>query len=281
MKQTSFGFHEATPSPQEQAPSVPALPASIPLSTPDSKPQKAPTSPPVKTERKKTAKSPAKHYHGHRARLRERFEDTGINGLQPYEILEMLLFSSIKQGDTKPLAKNLLTQFGSFTQVLAAPKHRLEEIPGCGPRTASFIKEIQAAAILYAKAQVVERDPLSSWSKVLEYVRAAMAHNDKEEFRILFLDKKNRLIADEVQQTGTVDHTPVYPREVTKRALELSACAIILVHNHPSGDPTPSRQDIEMTSKISATLEPLGIVLHDHIIIAGSGHVSFRGLQLI
>ncbi|MES0870357.1 RadC family protein [Pseudovibrio sp. SCP19] len=275
MKQTSFGFHEATPSPQEQAPTVPALPNQIPLDEPAPRPVKP------AARQSKTSKPAAKHYHGHRARLRERFEENGLNGLQSYEILEMLLFSSIKQGDTKPLAKSLLAQFGSFAQVLAAPKQRLEEVPGCGPRTASFIKEIQAAAILYAKAQVVERDPLSSWSKVLEYVRAAMAHNDKEEFRILFLDKKNRLIADEVQQTGTVDHTPVYPREVTKRALELSACAIILVHNHPSGDPTPSRQDIEMTTKIASTLEPLGIVLHDHIIIAGSGHVSFRGLQLI
>lgn len=267
MKQTSFGFHEATPSPQEQDPSTPAL--DTPLAAP--LPIKATQSP----------KQQAKHYHGHRSRLRERFEEAGHSGLQPYETLEMLLFSSIKQGDTKPLAKALLAQFGSFAQVLAAPKQRLEEVPGCGPRTASFLKEVQAAAILYAKDQVVERDPLSSWSKVLEYIRAAMAHNNKEEFRILFLDKKNRLIADEVQQTGTVDHTPVYPREVTKRALELSACAIILVHNHPSGDPTPSRQDIEMTSKIASTLDPLGIVLHDHIIIAGSGHVSFKGLNLI
>ncbi|KZL21270.1 hypothetical protein PsAD2_00561 [Pseudovibrio axinellae] len=275
MKQTTFGFHEATPSPQEQAPAAPTLQAQGPLSEPT-----VPASPPPATQ-SKPSKPASKHYHGHRARLRDRFEDTGINGLQSYEMLEMLLFSSIKQGDTKPLAKELLAQFGSFAQVLAAPRKRLEEVPGCGPRTASFLKEMQAAAILYAKDQVVERDPLSSWSKVLEYVRAAMAHNDKEEFRILFLDKKNRLIADEVQQTGTVDHTPVYPREVTKRALELSACAIILVHNHPSGDPTPSRQDIEMTTKISQTLEPLGIVLHDHIIIAGSGHVSFRGLQLI
>ncbi|KZK77568.1 hypothetical protein PsAD46_04591 [Pseudovibrio sp. Ad46] len=275
MKQTSFGFHEVTPSPQEQAPTVPALQSHIPLDEPATLPV------PPSAKQSKSPKSAAKHYHGHRARLRERFEETGLDGLQSYELLEMLLFSSIKQGDTKPLAKALLAQFGSFAQVLAAPKQRLEEVPGCGPRTASFLKEMQAASILYAKAQVVERDPLSSWSKVLEYVRAAMAHNDKEEFRILFLDKKNRLIADEVQQTGTVDHTPVYPREVTKRALELSACAVILVHNHPSGDPTPSRQDIEMTTKISNTLEPLGIVLHDHIIIAGSGHVSFRGLQLI
>lgn len=183
MKQSSFGFHEATPSPQEQAPAVPALKPQLPLS----EPLPVPVQPLAKP---KPAKQPAKHYHGHRTRLRERFEETGANGLQSYETLELLLFASIKQGDTKPLAKALLAQFGSFAQVLAAPKQRLEEVSGCGPRTASFLKEMQAAAILYAKDQVVERDPLSSWSKVLEYVRAAMAHNHKEEFRILFLDKK-------------------------------------------------------------------------------------------
>lgn len=268
MKQTSFGFHEATPSPAEKASPAPS-PVAPGRTPPDPRPVAA------------KASAPSKHYHGHRARLRERFADTGPTGLQPYETLELLLFSAIKQGDTKPLAKALLHKFGSFAQVLAAPKERLQEVPGCGPKTAAFLKELQAAAILYAKDQVVESDPLSSWSKVIDYVRAAMAHNKKEEFRILFLDKKNRLIADEVQQTGTVDHTPVYPREVTKRALELSACAVILVHNHPSGDPTPSRQDIDMTNKINETLDALGIVLHDHIIIAGSGHVSFRGLNLL
>lgn len=232
---------------------------------------------------KKTTRRPReeKHYHGHRDRLRQRFDAVGADRLQNYELLELLLFSCIKQGDTKPLAKALIERFGSFAKVLAAPRDRLMEVPGCGEKTARFIKELQAAAVLYARDQVDPQTPLSSWSAVMNYIHAAMAHSQTEEFRILFLDKKNQLIADEIQQKGTVDHAPVYPREVIKRALELAASAIILVHNHPSGDPTPSRADIEMTSRINEALKPLNIVLHDHIIIAQHGHASFRGLNLL
>ncbi|WP_310619311.1 RadC family protein [Flexibacterium corallicola] len=239
-------------------------------------------SPSFKNETEKAKKkNDLKHYHGHRERLRERFEKGGREALAPYELLEVLLFLSIKQGDTKPLAKALLERFGSFAKVLAAPIERLEEVKGCGPRTARMLKEIEAASIGYARDQINQQAPLSSWSAVINYIHTAMAHKKNEEFRLLFLDKKNQLVADEVQQRGTVDHTPVYPREVAKRALELSACAVILVHNHPSGDPTPSKADIEMTSKIERTLGALGITLHDHIIISSSGHVSFRGLSLI
>ncbi|WP_413697823.1 RadC family protein [Pseudovibrio sp. SPO723] len=230
----------------------------------------------------KTAKSKEpKHYHGHRDRLRQRFDEAGAEALQSYELLEMLLFSCIKQGDTKPLAKALIERFGSFAKVLAAPRERLMEVQGCGEKTARFIKELQAAAVLFAKDQVDPQTPLSSWSAVMNYIHAAMAHSQTEEFRILFLDKKNQLIADEIQQRGTVDHAPVYPREVIKRALEHGASALILVHNHPSGDPTPSRADIEMTARINDALKPLNIVLHDHIIIAQHGHASFRGLNLL
>ncbi|MTI19343.1 DNA repair protein RadC [Rhodobacteraceae bacterium RKSG542] len=226
-------------------------------------------------------KKQSKHYHGHRERLKSRFEEAGPQALASYEMLEMLLYLSIKQGDTKPLAKALLARFGSFADVLAAPKERLMEVEGCGPQTARMLKLLEASAVLYAKDQINTKKPLSSWSAVLDYIHTAMARNEREEFRILFLDKKNNLVADEVQQKGTIDHTPVYPREVAKRSLELGACAVILVHNHPSGDPTPSRSDIQMTKKVASVLEPLSIVLHDHIIISRGGHVSFRALQLL
>ncbi|WP_068086401.1 RadC family protein [Polycladidibacter stylochi] len=238
-------------------------------------PQSAP-----KTALNKTGKN-TQHYHGHRQRLRERFLQQGAESFQPYELLELQLFACIKQGDTKPLAKKLIKHFGSYTKVLAAPQKRLMEVDGCGPATALFLKQLQASAVLYAKQSIDDKTLLSSWSAVINYLRAAMAHNDKEQFRILFLDKKNHLIADEMQQEGTIDHTPVYPREVAKRALELAATAIILVHNHPSGDPTPSRQDIEMTHKIQNALSPLNIVLHDHIIISRASHASFKGLNII
>lgn len=226
------------------------------------------------------APAPA-HYLGHRDRMRRRFRDHGADGLADYELLELILFASIKRADTKPIAKALLARFGSFAGVLAAPRARLLEVKGVGERVADDLKLLQAAAKRYARAEVNTRDALSSWSKVVEYLRAASSHEEREEFRILFLDKKNGLIADEVQQRGTVDHTPVYPREVIRRALELSATAIILVHNHPSGDPTPSRADIQMTRQIIDIAKPLGIEVHDHIIVARGTEVSFRGLQLL
>lgn len=221
------------------------------------------------------------HYHGHRTRLRARFRDKGEDALEDYELLELLLFRAIPRQDTKPIAKALIDRFGSFAEVLAAPRKLLKEIKGIGDAAVDDLKTVHASSLRVARSRVVERKLLSSWSAVLDYCRAAMAYAEREEFRILFLDKKNGLLADEVQQRGTIDHTPVYPREVVKRALELSASALILIHNHPSGDPTPSRADIDMTRQIAEISKPLGIELHDHIIVARSGHASLRGLKLI
>jgi DNA repair protein RadC len=221
------------------------------------------------------------HYFGHRERLRSRFRDAGAEAVSDYELLELVLFRAIPQRDVKPLAKELIARFGSFAEVVAAPRARLKEIKGVGDAVVDELKVVQAAASRLARGQVQKRPVLSSWSSVLDYCRMAQAFADKEQFRVLFLDKRNQLIADEVQQTGTVDHTPVYPREVVKRALELSATALILVHNHPSGDPTPSHADIQMTQSIVDVAKPLGIAVHDHIIVGKQGHASFKGLQLI
>lgn len=222
------------------------------------------------------------HYLGHRERLRERFASSGSgDAFADYELLELLLFRLIPRADTKPLAKALLARFGSLSEVLGAPPARLQEVKGIGAAVAIELKVVAAAAKRMARGEIQGREVLSSWEQVLDYCRAAMAFEEREQFRILFLDKKNGLIADEVQQTGTVDHTPVYPREVIKRALELSASALILVHNHPSGDPTPSRADIDMTKTIITTAKPLGIVVQDHIIIGKSGFASMKGMTLI
>ena len=221
------------------------------------------------------------HYLGHRQRLRDRFREAGADALSDYEILELLLFRSVPRADTKERAKALLKRFGSLAEVLGAPEHLLCEVPDIGMASALDLKVVAAAALRMTRGEIKGREVLSSWGQVLDYCRAAMAFEEREQFRILFLDKKNALIADEVQQTGTVDHTPVYPREVVKRALELSATAIILVHNHPSGDPTPSRADIDMTKMIIESAKPLGIAVHDHIIIGKDGHASMKGLLLI
>ncbi len=217
---------------------------------------------------------------GHRSRLKARFMKNGASALADYELLELLLFRSIPRRDTKPLAKNLINVFGSFAEVLAAPPERLHEIKGLGKSTITDFQIVKASAKALVSGEVREKPLLGSWSSVIDYCRASMAFEDKEQFRILFLDKKNKLIKDEVQQVGTVDHTPVYPREVVKRALELSATAIILIHNHPSGDPTPSSADIEMTKTINEIASSLGITVHDHIIIAKDGHASLKGLKL-
>ncbi|MEA2976446.1 MAG: repair protein RadC [Alphaproteobacteria bacterium] len=221
------------------------------------------------------------HYYGHRERLRSRFRDAGPDAVTDYELLELVLFRAVPRRDVKPLAKMLIAKFGSFAEVICAPVARLGEVKGLGDAAITEIKVVQAAASRLAQGQVKRRPVLSSWSTVLDYCRTAMAFADKEQFRILFLDKRNQLIADELLQVGTVDHTPVYPREVVKRALELSATAIILVHNHPSGDPTPSRADIQMTQSIVEVARPLGISVHDHIIVGKEGHASFKGLKLI
>lgn len=220
------------------------------------------------------------HFHGHRDRLRERFAKDNGAGLADYELLEILLFRILPRRDTKPIAKALIDRFGSFAEVLAAPPNLLTEIDGIGPTAVTDLKVVLAASQRVAKAKVKERPTLGSWNELLDYCHAQMAFENKEQFRILFLDKKNKLIADEVQQVGTVDHTPVYPREVIKRTLELSATALILLHNHPSGDPTPSNADIQMTRAIDEIAKPLGITLHDHVIIAKNGHTSMRGLKL-
>jgi DNA repair protein RadC len=221
------------------------------------------------------------HYHGHRERLRTRFLEAGPDALTDYEMLELLLFRALPRRDVKPLAKELIAKFGSFAEAISAPVSRLAEVRGLGQAAATELKIVQASASRLARGAVKKRPVLSSWSAVLDYCRTAMAFADKESFRVLFLDKRNQLIADEQQQTGTVDHTPVYPREVVKRALELSATAIILVHNHPSGDPTPSRADIQMTQAIIDVARPLGISVHDHIIVGREGHASLKGLELI
>jgi DNA repair protein RadC len=221
------------------------------------------------------------HYHGHRERLRQRFREAGTDALSDYELLELLLFRALPRRDVKPLAKSLLEKFGSFAEVIAAPETRLREIKGLGDAGITELKVVQAAASRLLRGAVKKRPVLSSWSSVLDYCRTAQAFADREQFRVLFLDKRNQLIADEVQQTGTVDHAPVYPREVVKRALELSATAIVLVHNHPSGDPTPSHADVQMTQQIIAVAQPLGISVHDHIVVGKEGHASLKGLKLI
>jgi DNA repair protein RadC len=218
---------------------------------------------------------------GHRNRLRARFLAGGENALADYELLELILFGANARRDMKPLAKRLLSKFGSFAEVISASKERLADVGGVGEAVISQLKIVEAAAHRFARGRVKGREVLSSWSGVLDYCRTAMAFGEREELRILFLDKRNRLIEEERQQVGTVDHTPVYPREVVRRALELSATAIILVHNHPSGDPTPSRADVEMTQAIIAVARPLGISVHDHIIVGKDGHASLKALKLI
>jgi DNA repair protein RadC len=221
------------------------------------------------------------HYLGHRERLRTRFRNAGADAVSDYELLELVLFRTIPQRDVKPLAKELIAKFGSFAEVLAAPRQRLEEVKGIKKATSTDLKILHAVAGRITRGEARKRTVLSSWSAVLDYCRTTMAFSDKEQFKIIFLDKRNQIIADEVQQNGTVDHTPVYVREVVKRALELSATALILVHNHPSGDPTPSRADIQMTKSVIDIAKPLGIAVHDHIIVGRNGHASLKGLKLI
>ena len=221
------------------------------------------------------------HWLGHRDRLRQRFREAGAEALPDYELLELVLFRALPRRDVKPLAKALIKRFGSFAEVIGAAPERLVEVKGVGESVATDLKLIAAAARRFTRGAIQTRETLGSWSAVLDYCRAAMAFAEREEFRILFLDKRNGLIADEVQGRGTIDHTPVYPREVLRRALELGATALLLVHNHPSGDPTPSEADIRMTREIASLAKAMGVTLHDHVIVGRNGHASLRGMSLI
>ncbi|MGO9546042.1 MAG: RadC family protein [Rhodomicrobium sp.] len=219
---------------------------------------------------------PIPHYWGHRDRLRKRFREGGAEAIPDYELMELILFRAIARRDVKPLAKEILARFGSFAEAVAASPERLMEIEGVTDSVVTEIKVVQAAALRTSQSQVKQRPVLAAMSTVLAYLRSAMAFEDREQFRILFLDRRNKLIADEVQTRGTIDHTPVYTREVLKRALELSASAIILAHNHPSGDPTPSKADIDMTKQIVDVSAKLGVTVHDHIILGRDGHLSMK-----
>jgi DNA repair protein RadC len=225
--------------------------------------------------------APIADHSGHRQRLRDRFRKGGADALPDYELLELVLFRALPRRDTKSIAKRLIARFGSFAEVVNAPEPRLKEVQDVGDSVVTELKLIRAAALRLTRSEIVQRPALASWKQVLDYLHAAQSYEHREQFRVLFLDKRNRLIADEVQGEGTVDHTPVYVREVVKRALELSSTAIILVHNHPSGDPTPSRADIDMTKQIVASAAPLGIAFHDHIIVGREGHASMKALRLI
>ncbi|MBC7770339.1 MAG: DNA repair protein RadC [Phycisphaerales bacterium] len=221
------------------------------------------------------------HYHDHRARLRQRFAEAGPSSLADYELLELFLFRAIPRQDTKPLAKALLQRFGTLDAVLAAPAQRIAEVNGAGPAVAQEIKLVQAMLERASKAELKQRTVISSWSQLVNYCRVSMAHEPREQFRVLFLDTKNQLIADEVMNQGTVDHAPVYPREVARRALELSAASVILVHNHPSGDPRPSAADIAITREIVAAANAVSVKVHDHLVIGRTGAESFKSLGLL
>lgn len=220
------------------------------------------------------------HYSGHRDRLRQRFLKGGIEALQDYEILELILFAAIPRRDVKPLAKDLIAHFGSFKSVFHARPEQLEAF-GLSENTATAIKVIEATSFHLMKQDMLKRPVLNSWTKLMDYIAATMAHEKKEHFRLLFLNKKNELIADEIQQSGTVDHTPAYPREIMKRALELDATALILAHNHPSGDATPSKADIDMTHAIIDAARPFSIIIHDHVIVSRNGTNSMKNMGLI
>lgn len=221
------------------------------------------------------------HFHGHRDRLRARFGEAGGSALADYELLELFLFRSIPRRDVKPIAKALIARFGDLGRVVAAEPAQLAEIEGVSEKIALDLKLLHAASVRIAREQVTGRPVISSWSALLDYCRTALQHASTEEFRVLFLDKKNRLIADEFAARGTVDHAPVYPREIVKRALALDASALILVHNHPSGDPTPSSADIEMTKRLKEAAKPFDIVIHDHLVVGRDKTASFKALGIL
>ncbi len=223
-----------------------------------------------------TVPAPAAGAEGHRERLRTRLLTVGAEALADHELLEAVLFLAILRRDTKPVARALIARFGSFAAVIAAPPAELATVPEVGPSAVAAIKTVQAAALRLARAEVMQRPVLNNWDRLMDYLNAVLARERIEHFRVLFLDARNRLLADEAQSRGTVNHTPVYPREVVKRALELHATALILVHNHPSGDPTPSAEDVAMTREIRDAARPLSVMLHDHVVIGNGRWLSFR-----
>ena len=225
--------------------------------------------------------APPPGYLGHRNRMREKIARFGPDALLDHEMLEMLLFLALPRRDTKPIARALLNRFGDFAGTIAAPMAELQEVDGMGEAAAAALKLVQGAALRLAVTEIKQADLLNSWDRLTAYLTAAMAREPIEVFRVLYLDSKNRLIADEAQARGTVNHTPVYPREVVKRALELNASALILAHNHPSGDPSPSRADIGMTDEVKQAAAALGIVLHDHVIVGRGACLSFRQQGLL
>ena len=227
-----------------------------------------------------SAKSNPDHL-GHRKRLRDRFLKSDSGSMPDYELLELILFAALPRRDTKPIAKDLLRQFGSFGEVISADPEKLKAIKGLGNAGAVALKAVQAGAVRLLQTKLRDAPVISSWQTLIDYCTAQMAYGATEQFRVLYLNRKNKLIADEAQQKGTVDHTPVYPREVVKRALDLNASALVMVHNHPSGDPTPSRADIDMTRKVKDAASAVGVTLHDHLIVARGGHTSFKSKGLI
>lgn len=227
------------------------------------------------------AKTPKPHYHDHRDRLRDKFARRGADAFDDYELLELILFQALPRIDTKPIAKALLAKFETLAEVVAAPVEKLTTIKGVGPSAAQHLKILQQVSIRIGRSSVINRPILSSWNALLDYCRAAMQFEGREQFRVLFLDRKNRLLADEVMGHGTIDRAPVYPREIVRRALVHEATAIILVHNHPSGDPTPSRQDITLTESIIETAKAINVVVHDHLIVGREDVASFKMLGLM
>lgn len=237
----------------------------------------------LKTARKAPANpdSETPHYMGHRERLRRRFAENGPDSLPDYELLELILFIAIPRRDVKPLAKALLKRFGSLAELMAASADELQKTEGVSENIALALKTVTAVSHRMMKQDLMKKPLLNSWARLMDYCYVTMAHEKKEHFRVLFMNKKNELIADEIQNSGTVDHTPAYPREIMKRALELGATALILVHNHPSGDPRPSQADIDVTRSIMQAAEPFNIVIHDHIIISRNGYTSLKNEGLI
>ena len=229
----------------------------------------------------KAPSAPKPHHLGHRERLRERVANAGFASLHDYEALELYLYRCFPRGDVKPLAKRLLTRFGSLAGVLSAPIEELRSVPGIGETSSLDLKLVHELTQRLGLEPMHKRTVISSWSALLSYVRIALAHEPREQFRVLFLDRKNQLIADETMNEGTVDHAPVYPREIVRRSLELSASSVILVHNHPSGDPTPSAADIEMTRQVIEAGRSLRVTVHDHLVVGREGVASFKALGLM